>query len=378
VSRIHTVVIGAGQAGLATGHFLAQRGVDFAIVDGAARVGDSWRKRWDSLRLFTPAQFDSLPGMPIPAPRKGYLPSKDEVADYLEAYVAHFSLPVRLGTRVERLTREGERYVVTTGKGRLEADNVVVATGPFQVPYTPPCAAELDRSIVQLHSSAYKNPGQLPAGDALVVGAGTSGCEIAMELARTGTRKVYLAGRGVGSIAGVKAFIARPLIPWVFSRQRDHFLGKKLFGKARSSGGPLVGFGYKDVARAGVERVGRVTGVRDGKPELEGGATPGATPATIDVASVVWSTGFRVDFSWIDLPIFGEDGYPRHQRGVVEGESGLYFVGLIFLHSLSSQLIMGVQRDSQHVAEQLMARSEGRVGQTGKAGKAGIAVAESA
>ena len=349
--RFHTVVIGAGQSGLATGYHLSQGGLkDFVLLDSCTRVGDSWRNRWDSLRLFTWAYFNDLPGMPFPSEdRKNHLPSKDEAADYLEQYASRFSLPVRLGVQVERLSREGDRYVVTAGPRRFEATNVVVATGPFQRPRIPEFAGELAPSITQLHSSAYRNPGQLADGDTLVVGAATSGSEIAMELAKT--RKVYLAGRSVDAVPPGKAKILRKIIPWVYSRPRNSFIGKKLFVKARTGGHPLINFSYKDVLRAGVERVPRLAGVQDGKPLLEDGRT-------LDVANVVWSTGYKVDFSWVDLPVFEEDGYPRHERGVVQDAPGLYFVGLIFLHSLSSQLFMGVARDTQYVSESLLQRSQ--------------------
>jgi putative flavoprotein involved in K+ transport len=347
--RVNTLVIGGGQAGLVTGYHLGQRGVNFAILDGAPRVGDSWRRRWDSLRLFTWAYMNELPGMPFPGGVKMHLPSKDELADYLEQYAAKFSLPVRLGFQVKHLTRDGDRYVVSSASGdRFEADNVVVATGPFQKPRIPGFAAELDPSIAQLHSSAYRNPGQLRDGDTLVVGAATSGSDIAMELAAS--RRVYLSGPSVEVFPRSKQKVLRRLIPWVYSRPRTSFIGKKLFAKVRGGGHPLIGYTYKEVTRTGVVRMPRVSGVREGRPVLEDGKV-------LDVANVLWATGYDIDFSWIDLPVFESDGYPRHLRGVVEEEPGLYFVGLIFLHSLSSQLLMGVGRDTRHVTDELVRRS---------------------
>ena len=345
--RFNTIIIGAGQNGLATGYHLAQRGSDFLIVDGGARAGDSWRNRWDSLRLFTWAYWNELPGMSFPC-AKTHLPSKDEVADYLESYAQKFELPIRFGVRAEKLTREDDRYVLTTPTQRLEAKNVVVATGPFSRPKQPAFASELDASIAQMHSSAYRNPSQLEKGDTLVVGAAASGAEIAMELAQS--RRVYMSGRDVPTISRGKASVLRHIMPWVFSRPRGTFLGNKLLNKSRTKGHPIILKTYKDVLKTGVERVPRVIGVRDGKPLLDG-------DRVLDVANVVWGTGFQVDFSWIDLPIFGEDGYPRHLRGVVEEEPGLYFVGLIFLHSLASQLMLGVRRDAKFVAEELMRRA---------------------
>ena len=347
-----TVVIGAGQAGLATGYYLSRAGVDCVILDAARCLGDSWRNRWDSLRLFTQAHWDDLPGMPFPVDpklRRTHFPTKDEMADFLERYATEFSLPVRLGVKVDRLRRDAGRYVLITAGQELEADHVVVATGPFQKPRVPDHARQLDPRIVQLHSSAFRNPGQVPRGDTLVVGAAASGCQIAMELARE--RRVYLAGRSVGrEPSGLAArLVFDPLVPWLFSRPKTTFIGKRLFQVARHSGHPLVGLDYRDVERAGVERVPRVNGARDGKPLLDDGRT-------LDVSNVIWCTGYDVDFSWIDLPIFDPDGYPRHQRGVVEEEPGLYFMGLIFLVALRSHVIFGAGRDAKLVTDALLAR----------------------
>ncbi len=343
--RFHTIVIGGGQAGLAASYRLAEKKVEHAVLDAGPRIGHSWRNRWDSLRLFTPVRLNNLPGMPFPA-GAGHFPSKDETADYLEAYARKHSLPVESGVAVDRLSREGDRFVIAAGTRLFEADNVIVATGPFQKPRTPAFAAELDPSITQLHSSSYRNPTQLAAGDTLVVGAATSGCEIAMDVARAG-RLAYMSGRDVASIPPLAR---RTIMPFIATRPRTGFIGKKIYAKGKAGHGhPLIGFGYKKVLATGVVRVPRVKGIRDGQPELEDGRRLG-------VANLVWCTGYDIDFGWIDLPVFEADGYPRHQRGVVAEQPGLFFVGLMFLHSLSSQLIFGVDRDTRHVTDELVRR----------------------
>jgi putative flavoprotein involved in K+ transport len=349
--RFNTVVIGAGQAGLAAGYYLARAGADFLILDAANRVGDSWRNRWDSLRLFTQARWNDLPGMPFPlhpGQRRSHLPGKDEMAEFLERYAAEFSLPVRLGVKVDRLYRDGRGFVIDA-EDAIEADNVVVATGPFQKPRLPGFAGQLHPDVFQLHSSAYRNPGQVPRGDALVVGAAASGCQIAMELASE--RRVYLAGRSVGREPSglVARWLFDPLVPWLFSQPRTTFIGKRMYRVARGSGHPLVGLDYGSVERAGVERVPRVSGARGGRPVLDDGRA-------LEVRSVIWSTGYDIDFSWIDLPIFEKDGYPRHHRGVVEEVPGLYFIGLIFLFALRSHVIFGAGKDAKYVTDALLRR----------------------
>jgi putative flavoprotein involved in K+ transport len=351
--RRDTVVIGAGQNGLAVGYQLKRRAVDFVIIDGCERVGDSWRRRWDSLVLFTWAEYNGLPGWGFPADRNT-LPTKDQVADYCEAYANKFALPIELGVGVERVTRAGEGFVIETDGETYEADNVVVATGSFRAPRIPDFAGELDDSIVQLHTSEYQKPGDLgDGGDVLVVGAGSSGSQIAIELAAARSGAVYLSGPDVGELPPLKAKILKALglLKFAYTRPRSHFLGNKLYQKATGGGYPLILFTYKDVVGAGVERLPRTVGVKNGKPLIEGGGEP------LDVSAVVWATGYRPSFSWIDLPVFDRAGFPRHVRGVVDEAPGLFFMGLIFQYSLSSQLLMGAARDSEFVADALVARS---------------------
>ena len=354
--RVETVVVGGGQAGLSVGYHLARRGLPFVILDANERIGDAWRKRWDSLRLFTPGRYSGLAGMPFPGPTHSF-PSKDEVADYLEAYAARFELPVRTGVRVDRLSRNGDRFVVTGGEMRFEAENVVVAMATHQVPWVPPFAPELDPGVVQLHSGEYRNPSQLQEGGVLAVGVGNSGGEIALEVARG--HPTWLAGRDTGHvpfrIEGAAArFLFQPLLFRFIGHHVltvDTWIGRKVRPKLLSRGAPLVRVKPKDIAAAGIERVPRVVGVRDGLPVLE-------DQRLLEVANVIWCTGFRPYFSWIDLPVFGEgEREPMHHRGILANEPGLYFVGLFFLYAMSSGFFRGVGRDAEHIVEYIASRT---------------------
>jgi putative flavoprotein involved in K+ transport len=343
-----TIVIGGGQAGLATGYYLARQGRSFIILDAHDSVGASWHKRWDSLRLFTPAKYSSLPGLPLQKSPDHFLP-KDEMADYLATYAYRFHLPVRLGTWVESLIRSGNSYIVTAGKRRFEADHVVVATGPFQKPNVPTFASQLDPDIRQLHSSAYRNPDQLQTGATLVVGAGNSGAEIALELAQS--HQTWLSGRDTGHIPQLRNRILQDLYWWFIHKFAtiDRGLGRRFKEKISGRGSPLIGISNKDFERAGVERVARTTGVQNGQPLLEDGRV-------LDVANLIWATGFTQNFNWIKLPIFDPEGYPIHYRGVVADEPGLYFVGLPFQYTLTSALIGGVGRDAEYIARHIAAQ----------------------
>lgn len=340
--RYDTIVIGGGQAGLAVGYHLSKRDVDFVILDSASRIGDSWRRRWDSLRLFTPAAFSGLPGMPFPAPRM-HLPDKDEVADYLERYAERFDLPVRKDTHVASLSRRRGRYFIQAGSVQYEAQNVIVATGPFHKPRIPALSAELSADIRQLHSSDYRNQFDLPLGPVLVVGAGNSGAQIALELARF--RPVTLAGSSTGYLP--RKLAGRDIYSWIWPLLTrltiDTRLGRRL--RRRLSHDPLIGINAKQFANAGVKRSGRVTEVRGGLPVVDG--------EVMNVKSVIWCTGFSPDFSWIELPLIADRGAPQTSRGVVPEYPGLYFVGLRFLHSLTSALVGGVGADAEYIAHQV-------------------------
>jgi len=346
--RVNTVVIGGGQAGLSVGYHLSRLGVEFVILDASPRIGDTWRNRWESLRLFTPARHAGLDGLPYPGPRY-YFPTKDEMGDYLEAYARHFALPIVSGVRVERLSRLGARFLVVTNRGRYDADNVVVAMGNFQAPRVPSFAPDLAPAITQLHSFAYRTPSQLQPGDVLVVGAGNSGAEIALEAARS--HRTWLAGPSTGHVPyRIEGLLARLLLTRLLLRVVFHRvltiatpIGRRLRPKMLRGGAPLIRTRPKELTAAGVARVPRVVGIRNGLPLLEDGRV-------LDVANVVWCTGFTPGFSWIDLPVFDAHGDPRHEGGVVAAEPGLFFVGLHFLYAFSSEMIHGVGRDAARVA----------------------------
>jgi putative flavoprotein involved in K+ transport len=351
--RFETVIIGGGQAGLSTGYHLAARNRPFVILDTNERIGDAWRTRWDSLRLFTPARYDGLEGLRFPAPALSF-PTKDEMADYLEAYAKRFQLPVRTGVRVDGLSRRGDGYVIVSGDRRFDADHVVVATGANQAPSVPPFARDLDPGIVQLHSHDYRGPSQLKEGGVLVVGVGNSGAEIASEVVRT--HRTWLSGRPSGQIpvrhGPAAARFAFPVVRFMGHHvlTQSTPLGRKLGPKLESGAAPLIRVKLKDLAAAGVEQVARTAGTRDGLPILEDGRV-------VDASNVIWCTGFQYEFGWIDMPVIGEHGAPVHRRGVAVGEPGLYFMGLVFQYAVSSDVIPGMSRDARYIASHIAART---------------------
>jgi putative flavoprotein involved in K+ transport len=348
------IVIGAGQAGLSAGYFLKKNNIDFLILDSGERVGDSWRNRWDSLRLFTPAKFSSLVGMPFPSD-PNYFPTKDEMGDYLESYAKHFNLPVRNNVRVDGLSREVKKYCISAGEQHFEADHVIIAMSNYQVPKIPNFAKDINPNIVQIHSFDYREPSQLKEGAVLVVGAGNSGSELALEAARN-DHEVWLAGRDTGHIPFdiegtiAKLIMVRLVIRFLFHRilTTSTPIGRKARPKIISQGGPLIRNKPKDFVEWGIKRISKIVGVKDGLPVDE-------NQNVIDAKNIIWSTGFYPAYSWIDIPIF-KDREPIQDRGVVQNEPGLYFVGMHFLYSLSSAMIHGAERDAQHVVETVASR----------------------
>jgi putative flavoprotein involved in K+ transport len=354
--RVDVVVIGGAQAGLAIGYHLARRGLRFVILEAHARVGDSWRTRWDSLRLFTPARYDALPGLHFPAPPYTF-PTKDEMADYVERYAATFELPVATGVKVDGLRRaaEDDGYVVTAGHLRWLTQQVVLATGAYAEPRIPGFARELDPQILQLHSSAYRNPARLRAGDVLVVGAGNSGAEIALDVADE--HRTWLSGRDPGHLPlDNDGRLVRRLAPLVWFLQNrvltvDTPIGRKFRPIYRTRGGPVIRIKPAQLRAAGVERVAaRTVGVKDGRPLLEDGRA-------LEVANVIWCTGFEHHADWIETPIPRTDGWPHEQRGVVPSAPGLYFIGLPFLYAMNSSLVGGVGRDAAYLADRIASRA---------------------
>jgi putative flavoprotein involved in K+ transport len=352
VEKVSTLVIGGGQAGLTVGYQLARRSLSFRILDAHPRIGDAWRNRWDSLRLFTPARYAGLPGLPFPASDDAF-PSKDALADYLEHYAEHFRLPLQTGVRVKRVSKQGNRFLVESDGRRWQAEQVVVAMANYQVPRVPAFAQDLNSDIVQVHSHYYRNPSQLRSGNTLVVGAGNSGADIAIEVSRT--HPTWMSGKESGHVP-FRIETGRNILFRMVRFIGHHVLslgtpiGRKARAKLLVGASPLVRVKPKDLISAGVERVARVVAVRNGLPLL-------ADNRRLEVANVIWCTGYEPGFSWIDLPVFGEDGKPMHERGVVHRVPGMYFVGLHFLYAMSSATLVGVGRDTEYIAKAIEVRA---------------------
>jgi putative flavoprotein involved in K+ transport len=341
---IDTIVIGAGQSGLAVAKALRGR-AGLVVIDAGKRIGDSWRDHWDSLRLFTPAKHSALPGLRLDS--SDVFPTKDEVATYLERYATSFNVAVKHEVTVTRISVSSDGYALETSDGDITARNVVVASGANAVQNIPDFANQLAPSVHQLHSSAYRNPTSVPDGPVLVVGAGTSGLQIAIELAAT--HSVTIAGRPTAQIPPGLLRRAGELY-WFFIYKvltKRTPIGRKAAAGFHDHGAPLIGVSVDDLDTAGVTRVGRVTGVEAGVPVIDDKPANG-------FASIVWATGYRADYRWIDGVPVDDHGWPETQRGVVTGMPGLYFVGLPFQYGLTSSLLGGVGRDAEYVAKRLV------------------------
>ena len=336
------VVVGAGQAGLAIGYFLSRQNRRFMIFERADSIGAAWQTRWESLTLFTPRRYDSLPGLPFPGDPDGY-PGRDEVIAYLQRYAEEFSLPVELDSEVRRLGAEDGRFLVEVDGRTVTANNVVVATGPFQTPFIPELAARLDSDVVQMHSTGYRNPSDLPEGLVLVVGGGNTGFQIAKEL--SATRRVHLS---VGSrqTALPQRILGRDLFWWLTKARILNTTVETRLGQRLSTRETLIG------SRPG-ELEGRYgVGVKPRAVGASGRTITFSDNATLDVDAVVWATGYRPDYSWVELPVFDRDGRLRHRRGVTD-QPGLYFLGLTWQYTRGSALLGWVKDDAAFIAEQL-------------------------
>jgi putative flavoprotein involved in K+ transport len=346
------VVIGGSQAGLAVGYHLAQRGLRLVILDAGSETGLVWRSRWDSLTLFTPAQYSGLPGMAFPSPKDTY-PSKDDVATYLQSYVSAFDLPARHNAKVTSLTQRDGAYVVATADAEFTASQVVVATGPFQVPFVPPIADEVDEAVFQIHSADYRNPAQLPEGGrVLVVGGGNSGFQIAEELAAT--RKVDLSvGKRFPSLP--QRLLGKDLFWWLsgigfMKVSTDSRLGRKLAKRD-----VLIGSSPRRLRHSGVTLRKRLASVAGRSAVFDDGSDR-------DIDAIVWATGYRSDFSWIDIPGVGDErGGIIHRRGVTDAP-GLFFIGLTWQHTRGSALIGFVGDDAAFIAGRISSQLANRTG----------------
>jgi putative flavoprotein involved in K+ transport len=353
-ARHEVVVVGGGQAGLAIGYFLAQQGRDFTILDAAKEPAAAWRERWDSLRLFTSARYDSLPGLAFPGDPDRY-PTRNEVVDYLTDYARRFKLPVELDSRVRSVRHADGGYLVELDDRAYEADQVVIATGPFQVPRVPPIAERLDARVPQLHSTRYRNPEAISEGPVLVVGGGNTGYQIAEEL--SAAHEVHLS-IGSRQTPLPQRILGRDLFWYLEATGLIRKTTASRVGRRMAGRDTLIGSTPRALRRRhGVELQGRVV-------DAAGSTVTFGDGTTLDVGSVIWATGFELDHSWIDVPVFDAEGRLVHQRGVTESP-GLYFLGLTWQHTRGSALLGWVKDDAEHIAQHIgafqpAARSETR------------------
>ena len=349
--RVDVAIIGAGQAGLAVGSELACRRLTSVILEEDERIGDSWRRRWDSLSLFTPISVSHLPGRPLSVPERGFA-TKDQMADYLEEFAILRGLPIRTGVSVSSVERIGDRYRIRSDHGVLTAGSVVVATGANRIPRVPDFASDARPAIQQMHAADYRSPASVPPGDVLVVGSGTSGIQIAVELAAT--HSVTIAGRPTPRVPAVlyRRF-ARPYW-WYLSSvlTLDTPVGRQAARHFHDRGAPLVGIRRDALVSAGVTRVDRISGFVDGDP-MAGGVR--LTPSTI-----IWATGYQPRFDWISGLDVDDRGWPVTRRGVVAALPGLYLVGMPFQYGLTSATVGGVGRDARYIADRVVARESTR------------------
>jgi putative flavoprotein involved in K+ transport len=346
--RFEVAVIGGGQAGLAMGYFLAKQGRHFTILEASDSIGTAWRSRWDSLVLFTPRRYDSLPALPFPGDPDGY-PGRDEVIDYLGRYASTFDLPVQLSSPVQAVAAADGGFILDLGGRTLAAHQVVVATGPFQAPHVPAFAADLASNVVQMHSTAYRRPSDVPEGTVVVVGGGNTGFQIAKEL--SATHAVHLA-IGSRQTPLPQRVLGRDLFWWLTKTGLIKKTVESRIGRRASSRDTLIGSSTRDVKRHGVEVRPRVVGASDRTVTFADGSE-------LDVEVVIWATGYRSEYSWIDVPVFDQDGRVLHRRGVTDSP-GLFFLGLTWQHTRGSALLGWVKDDAEFISERIAANADDR------------------
>ncbi|MCR6735102.1 MAG: MSMEG_0569 family flavin-dependent oxidoreductase [Afipia sp.] len=398
------IVIGGGQAGLAMSYHLSRNNIDHVVLEKNT-IAHAWKtQRWDAFCLVTPNWQCQLPGFSYPGnDPKGFM-LRDDIVAYVENYAKKISAPVREGVAVTRLKREEDgRFLLTTTSGEMSADQIVLAVGGYHIPNIPRMAERIDTSITQIHSSAYRNPGQLPPGDFLVVGSGQSGCQIAEDLHLAG-RKVHLA---VGSAPRCpRVYRGRDAVEWLddlgqydlpvdkhslkekVRKNANHYLtgrdggrdidlrkfaleGMRLYGRLQDIKNGVLTFA--DDLIADLDNADRVyngiCGLIDdhiSKAGIEAPAgahyepvwQPSGIPTELNLAnsnikSIIWTTGFRSDWSWIELPMFDGAGYPTHTRGITSVD-GAYVLGLPWLYTWGSGRFVGVGRDAEYIAASIV------------------------
>lgn len=343
------IIIGAGQAGLAIAYYLNQHNLNYLIVDANEETGAPWLKRWDSLKLFTPSEFNNLPGMKFPH-KKGYYANKYEVANYLKAYVKKFNIPIEFNHKITSLKKEKGVYKLKSEHKEFEAKHVIVATGPFHKPFTPRCHTKISNDIRQIHSEHYKSPNQLQDGKTLVVGAGDSGVQILEEISNT-KRDVYFSGNT--NINSIPQEILGKTLWWWFSKigflsaHKYTWIGKKL-----SMGGqPVIGTDVKTLFKKdNVTCVGRTLNADEHTIFFD-------KQNVNDIKNIIWATGFKPNFQWIDGIEFDNDLYPKNYRGIGELD-GLYFIGLPWLYTRGSATLGGVKKDAKHLSKYIMKKEK--------------------
>ncbi|MFN2260854.1 MAG: flavin-containing monooxygenase [Psychroflexus sp.] len=343
------IIIGAAQAGLSMAYQLNQLGKKYLVLDKENEVGASWLNRWDSLTLFTPSEFNNMEGLEFPKP-KGHYPDKNEVAEYFKAYVKRFDIPIEFNTLVTEIKDKTDYFIVEHENGFYETENVIVATGPFHIPYTPPFANKIDKNIFQIHSNFYQNPSQLQDGTAMVVGGGDSGYQILDEVSDT-DRKVYFSGdTTVKSLP--QEFLGKTLW-WWFTKtgylnfSKDSWIGKRINNAKQ----PVIGVDVKGIlGKENVHPVGKSLDAKEQMIKTEKGEI-------YDIKNIIWATGYRPKFDWIEGLELDKDGYPVHERGV-SNINGLYFIGLPWLHTRASATLGGIKKDAKYLGKYIKQKSK--------------------